>query len=490
MFLTEKKDETVKGRMVYNGKPTREWLSRDDAASPTAATESILITGVVDAREKRDIMTNDVPNAFIQATMPTIKQGDERVIMKITGQLVEMLIEIDPKYGQYAVYEKGKKILYVVVLRAIYGMLQAALLWYKKFRGDLESIGFKFNPYDPCVANRMVNNKQHTVLFHVDDLKSSHVDKKVNDDFFKWLQKMYGGHKDVTCTRGLVHSYLGLKLDYSEPGKIKIDMRTYVNEMIEAFPVEMTEKDISPTPAGDDLFGQRGKRNEMKLDAQKKEIFHTIVAKGLFLTNRGRPDIQPTIAYLCTRVRDPTTADWQKLIRMMKYLNGTRELVRTLSAENLGIVKWYVDTSFAVHDDYKSHTGATMLMGSGAIQSISRKQKLNTKSSTHAELVGADDASTMILWTKLFMEAQGYPVKDNILYQDNKSTILLETNGVKSAGKMSRALNVRYFFLTDQVQKGNLRVEYCPTDEMVADFMTKPLQGQKFMKFRTAILGG
>ena len=118
-----------------------------------------------------------------------------------------------------------------------------------------------------------------------------------------------------------------------------------------------------------------------------------------------------------------------------------------------------------------------------------KKQKLNTRSSTEAELVGADDAATMILWTGLFMEQQGYPLSKNILFQDNKSAILLETNGKRSAGKRSRAFNVRYLFLTDQVKKGNLTIEYCPTDVMWTDFMTKPLQGKKFRKFSDNILG-
>ena len=86
------------------------------------------------------------------------------------------------------------------------------------------------------------------------------------------------------------------------------------------------------------------------------------------------------------------------------------------------------------------------------------------------------------------MEQQGYPLDKNILFQDNKSAILLESNGKRSAGKRSRALNVRYFSLTDQDEKGNLTIEYCPTDVMWADFMTKPLQGEKFRKFRDKIL--
>jgi hypothetical protein len=153
------------------------------------------------------------------------------------------------------------------------------------------------------------------------------------------------------------------------------------------------------------------------------------------------------------------------------------------------VIKWHVDASFAVHPDFRSHTGGVMTYGGGTIQSISRKQKLNTWSSTEAELVGADDAATMILWTKLFMESQGYDIAKNILYQDNKSAILLETNGKKSSSKRTRALNIRYFFLADQVSKENLTIEYLPTTEMWGDYMSKPLQGKLFQKFRALIMG-
>ena len=173
----------------------------------------------------------------------------------------------------------------------------------------------------------------------------------------------------------------------------------------------------------------------------------------------------------------------------MKYLNGTRDLVLILHADKLIILKWYMDIAFAVHADFKSHTGVAMTMGKGAMMSISQKQKLNTKSSTISELVGADDATTIMLWTKLFMEEQGYKIDENILYQDNKSAILLEKNGRKSAGKQSCALNVQYFFISDQVNQENLNVQYCPMDEMIGDFMSKPLQGSKFRKFQKAILG-
>ena len=179
-------------------------------------------------------------------------------------------------------------------------------------------------------------------------------------------------------------------------------------------------------PATENLFKIDGSK---PLDRHKAEIFHTTVTKALFLCKRARPDIQPTVAFLCTRVKSPNQGDWGKLLRMMRYLASTQEMVMTLIADKTRAMKWHADAAFAVHPDFKSHTGATMSMEKGSIYSTSRKQKINTKSSTEAELVAADDISGMMLWTKLFLEAQGYGINKNILYQDNKSTILLQENG-------------------------------------------------------------
>ena len=122
-------------------------------------------------------------------------------------------------------------------------------------------------------------------------------------------------------------------------------------------------------------------------------------------------------------------------------------------------------------------------MGKGSFYSSSTRQKLNTKSSTETELVAADGVLPQLLWTRNFMIAQGYNVGHNILYQDNLSTMLLERNGKASSGKRTRAIDIRYFYITDKVKAGILEVEHESTDDMVADFLSKPLQGSSFKKF-------
>jgi hypothetical protein len=142
----------------------------------------------------------------------------------------------------------------------------------------------------------------------------------------------------------------------------------------------------------------------------------------------------------------------------MKYLRGTRTLPLTLSANGTGILKWWVDAAFTVHPNM-------------------------------SEVMGANDFMPAICWTQYFMEAQGYQVQDNILFQDNKSMILLEKNGKALISKRTKHVNIWYFFITDCIDKGNVSLVWCPTGDMIGDFMTKPLQGALFQKFRDQILG-
>ena len=130
-----------------------------------------------------------------------------------------------------------------------------------------------------------------------------------------------------------------------------------------------------------------------------------------------------------------------------------------------------------------------MFLGLGILNRSSRKQKLVSKSSTEAEFIGVSDYVNYSIWLKYFIEAQGYKVKRNNLYQDNQSAMRLEKNGKKSASNKTRHINIRHFFVQDRIEKGELDLVFCPTNEMLADFFTKPLQGAKFRKFRDVIMG-
>jgi hypothetical protein len=173
---------------------------------------------------------------------------------------------------------------------------------------------------------------------------------------------------------------------------------------------------------------------------------------------------------------------------MLNYLKATKDDVSSLSADDTQTIKWYVDSSFAVHKDMKSHTGAIMTLGNGIIISDSTKQKVNARSSTECKMVAVDNTLSKILWSKRFIEAQGFKVNSTIVFQDNTSAIKLETNGKASSGKRTRHFDIKFFYFTDLIKRGEIEVKYCPTDEMIADYFTKPLVGSKFAEFRSKIM--
>ena len=215
-----------------------------------------------------------------------------------------------------------------------------------------------------------------------------------------------------------------------------------------------------------------------------------MVAKLLWASLRTRPDILLALSFLTSRVQHPDEDDWKKLIRLLTYVKCTSQLKLRLCAEQTNIIKWWVDASFGTRDDYKSQTGAYMSLGKGSMFSWSKKQKLNTTSSTEAELVGVHDLMPQIIWTRYFLNGQGCNVTDNVVFQDNQSAMLLEKNGMKSSSKRTRHINLRYFFVKDRAsgESPEIDIQYCPTDSMIGDFMTKPLQGQKFLEMRAVIM--
>jgi hypothetical protein len=298
MFLTQKRCGCIKAQGCANGRKQQETTSKEDTSAPTIAIESVMLSATIDTMEEQDVATLDIPGAFMQADI------DNVVHVKFEGKIAEMLVRMDPKlYRKYVKNKHGKSVLYVELLKALYGTLKAVLLFWRLLSSKLVLLGFKINPYDWCVINKTINGKQCTILWHVDDLKISHINPDVNTTIIDLINTVFGKEAPITVTRGPIHDYLGMMLDYSKKGKVKIKMIDYVKKMLADLPDEMNGE--APTPAGNHLF--MVDNNQTKVDEQKAQFFHTYVAKALFLCKRARPDIQTVVAFLCTRVKACTS---------------------------------------------------------------------------------------------------------------------------------------------------------------------------------------
>ena len=169
------------------------------------STEAVMLTATIDALEGRDVTVVDIPGAYLSADM------DDEVNVVFRGTLEDIMVMADPAlYRPFVSYETGKPFLYVRLQKALYGCLKSALLFYKKLVGYLEAYGFKINPYEPCVANKMIGGKQLTVCWHVDNLKISCVDANEVKKMIQWLESEYG---EMHGSRGKRHDYLGMLLE-------------------------------------------------------------------------------------------------------------------------------------------------------------------------------------------------------------------------------------------------------------------------------------
>ena len=205
---------------------------------------------------------------------------------------------------------------------------------------------------------------------------------------------------------------------------------------------------------------------------------------------RCRPDILLPVIFLTSRVTKATREDDKKLSRVLKYLNGTADLGITLGADKDGNLRihTYADASFGVHPDTKSQSGILISLGKGGILCKAVKQKIVTKSSTEAELVTLSDATSLAAYQLLLLESVGYKLAPATMYQDNMSTMRLAENG-RSNSDITKHIKLRYFFIKQYLDSGEFELVHCPTDMMIADILTKPLQGETFKRLRDLLLG-
>jgi hypothetical protein len=479
-----KRDGKVKGRTCADGSTQRKYVPRDEASSPTLSLEALMAILLINAYEERDTAIFDVPGAYLHAKIP----DDKFAILKIEGEFVDIMCEVNPEYKDDVRCENGKKFLYVQILAALYGMIESALLWYTLYTEVLHKEGFEINPYDRCVANKLINGKQCTIGWYVDDNILSHVEKTVVDSV---IDKIEGYFPGLVVERGKDLNFLGMEIGFFEKGKLTLGLVPYISGMIEeleealAIYAENLDRDY-PHPAAKWLFTVKPDTEE--LNEAKADIFRKFVAKLIWVMKRGRPDVEPTVSFLSTRVKAPDKDDWHKFKRLMCWIKKTKTDVRIIGADDLLNMIVMIDSAHAVHNDMRGHTGGVTSFGTGIVDQKSSKQKMNTRSSTETEHVGTSEYLPKPVFFELFMGAQGYK-PHTILAKDNESEIRMLVNGKASCTSNSKHVAIKYFWCTDRIKQGNISVRHCPTEKMVADYMSKPLQGKLFATFRNVIMG-
>jgi hypothetical protein len=370
----------------------------------------------------------------------------------------------------------------------LYGCIESARLWNTEISGTLKSWGFIPNPRDPCVMNKIVKGKQITVVVYVDDLLITCVYDEEVKKLIDALTEKYGQFRSTT---GLRIRYLGCVWDFSEEGFVLVSQTGFIQELVTrreatlaARGQKLQEKVLSP---GASYLFERSNDSPL-LNDKDRMVYHTDVATAAYAGQRTRGDINAVIGELSKRVRAPTEEDDKKLNRLISYLKATRDVPLRLGCDLNPTITVSIDAAFANRESMKSTSGMCVTLGTGFFITSSKVQKINSKSSTEAEIIAVSDGMNLPLWLMDFIKEQGHEKCTIVIEQDNQSAITLLTKG-RSTSETTRFIAIRYYWINQYILNKVVKLVYVPTDDMIADYFTKPLQGARFKKMVKKILG-
>lgn len=449
----------TKARLVAGGHRQNkdEFL---DIVTSTVQHVSVMIIVAIAVFEKRKLWTLDVVAAYLNTDMETT-QGDQMYIT-IQKELADIFVKLYPEYKHLRRTKTGG--LYMQVNKALYGCIQSAHLWQNQLKAILNDLGLDANPYDECLMTSGTGPGSVMIAYHSDDLIMSCSNEKIGDAFVK----EFGLRIKIKSHKGNEINYLGLHISIT-PDSALINQIPYIKSITNDI------DGIEETLPSDKMFliyeGDEPLTHDKYVEYRKR------TAQLLFIGRMSRATLSRTISNLCSNAIAPTERHWRALIHTLKYLKYTVNLKLELKCTSMDLEVW-VDASFASNKDGKSHTGCIIKLGGAMIWWKSSKQKIVTKSSTEAEIVGLSDTLSMVVWLDRLLESLGYRGNIPTVYQDNLGSIHITSTGLTN-NERTRHINVRDLWTNELKEHKRFTLKYCPTERMLSDGLTKTLTRDK-----------
>ena len=480
MFIKQKFDsnnvfEKNKARLVAHGnKQIFDELFSARAESPTVNI-SVVFAGLAiaaKATEDVDIQVIDVDNAYLNANL------ENPEYMYIGNDVAKILCKYHPEYTKFLLPD-GR--LVVELLKALYGLRTAGRDWYNLIAEVLQSHGYIRSTIDKCLFIHSIEKTQ--IFLYVDDLLVIGAKRCID----KLKSLLIDSFKSIKVKEGPQLSYLGMSVERKPNGDVHVHQRGYIENLAKEYDCQSS----STYPSNCNILNRDDKHEDMApMDATD---YLSLAMKIMFVATRCRPDcLFPTIV-LAARCQQPTVEDYKRLLKIVKYLYGSRE--QSLIFRHNGPIKprMFVDASFQTHRDARGHSGFVLFLDniSAGILFKSKKQKCVTDSSAEAELISLNEGVKHLIWMTGVLEELGvkteYPID---VYQDNKSTIQMASNETVNFRGRSKFIDRKYFSVYQHVENNKINLVYVGTEAMVADFFTKAIVGNKFDSLKFSIMGG
>lgn len=347
-------------------------------------------------------------------------------------------------------------------------------MWNQRIDSTLKKMGFKSSDADPCLYVRTRRGKTSFILLYVDDMLVA----CSNQEEYEEISTLLGREFNLT-ELGEVHSYLGIEIK-KRGNNYYLNQTAYIRQLAERF--GMQEAKCSRIPMDPGYIQQKEEGDRLP----NNEMYQSLIGGLLYLAVTTRPDIAVSTSILGRRVSKPTSADWTEAKRVLRYLIGTSDLMLCLGGGEQ-ILEGFSDADWAGEaKDRKSTSGYLYRLDGGLVLWGAKKQTCVALSSTEAEYVSLSICCQELEWFLRLLESFGerpaLPVK---IWEDNQSSIkLLQQDDYT---KRSKHVDTRYHYTRDLMKKGKIDVQYCPTTDMLADMLTKPLNRIKLENFRSRI---
>jgi hypothetical protein len=372
--------------------------------------------------------------------------------------------------------EFGDKVL--KLKKAIYGLKQSGLKWNETITKYLHSIGFKQSSNDPCLFLRMRDGKlTGMIVLYVDDIllscKTQQELREVRDKLTaRFSMNLLGKPK----------SYLGMNIERDENG-IKVSYVDYIDKLLKKFGMDSAKPQATP-------FAKRPEPRQEHEEQVSISSMREAVGALLYLARGARPDIACVVSQLARFQTDPGQEHLIAIKRVLRYLKGTRDYCMYFSAKQELQLRGYSDSDYAGDTSTRRSTGGfVFLIGDTPISWRSKLQPSVALSSTESEYVALSNAAQEANYLRALLYEFGIDIdKPTIIYEDNQAAIAI-ANNAQYHGRLKH-IDVRVHFVRDQVRAGQVRIEYCPTDQMVADIMTKPLPKPTLTYLTQRLFGG
>jgi hypothetical protein len=444
-----------KARFVAKGYSQRDGIDYHEIFSPVARYTSIRAVLAFAAANRIMLHQMDVDTAFLYGKV------DEAIYVRQPEGFV------DPSNPN----------LVCKLNKALYGIKQASRCWFIVIRDFLNKQGFTASVADPCIFIRRHNGKLDIIALYVDDLLIGCSDDDTLAELKSNLHTQFR-MKDL----GTAKYILGMEITHHPDGSITLSQGAYICDVLREFAMEEANPSTTPLPPGIKLCKRDGTPSD-------SIPYRRLVGRLMYASTGCRPDITFAVSYLSRFLNCYSEAHYNAAKYVLRYLAGTSNLGLKFKGGQPLLLTGYSDSDWGGDtNDRKSTSGyAFLVTGSSTISWASKKQQTVALSSTEAEYMALSDACKEAIWLRQLLLDLGHPqIQATPILVDNRGSIELTKHPVFHA--RTKHIDIRYHFIREKVEDNTINIMHCPTLEMVADFLTKPLSTEKFKMCRSAMM--